>query len=51
MDKKVHDDFFEHVDAAMKRVHENLIKDKKEKGQEIVISENGKIKIIPPEEL
>ena len=50
MDKE-HNDIVEKVKAAMKIVHENLIKEKKEKNHEIVISENGKIVRIPASEL
>ena len=46
MDKD-RDEIFEKVEAAMKLVHERLIKEKKEKNLDIVISENGKIVRIP----
>jgi len=50
MDKR-HEEIVEKVEAAMKIVHERLIKEKKEKNQDLVISKNGKVVIIPARDL
>jgi hypothetical protein len=48
---KLHNDTRDKIIAGMKLVHERLIKEKKEKNIDLVISENGKVVRIPARDL
>ena len=44
-------DLSKKIQRGIEIAHKNLIKEKKEKGHDLIISENGRIVRIPPKDL